>query len=94
MLEAIAMVIGAGAGSFLGTLAFRRVGLQGQRIASPDLGPGDQVVIQLDRDPTGDCVARIGEQLKEAFPDNKVIVLGRGVELSVVRPDDAAEEAG
>ncbi|HEY6731889.1 MAG TPA: hypothetical protein VI039_12815 [Solirubrobacterales bacterium] len=91
MLQAIAMLIGAGVGAFLGTLAFRRLGLQGKGIASLDLGPGDQVLVQLDHDPPEDCVVRIAEQLKEAVPDNKLIVVGRGVELSVVRPDDGAE---
>lgn len=47
------------------------------------LQPGQVLVVQIDTRPK-EVVDRIMQQFKELFPDNKVLVLDKGIKLAVI----------
>lgn len=53
------------------------------------LQPGDIIVVTLDGRHGREAVSRIGEQVRERFPDHEVLVAD-GVRLSIQRDETAA----
>lgn len=53
-----------------------------------DVKPGDRLLVRLPEATTQDVVKRIAEQFEREFPDNRLIALAGGIELTV-EPDDA-----
>ncbi len=52
--------------------------------------PGDTLVLNVDHPLSEDALANIVGQGRELFPDNKFVVTMNGVELSVIRAEEAA----
>jgi hypothetical protein len=49
------------------------------------VGPGDVVVLRAESNLTRDVIEQVAGQMKEAFPDNKIIVLADGSKMQVVQ---------
>lgn len=47
--------------------------------------PGDTLVLSTDETFSRDTIGRLREMVRELFPDNRVMVLERGMSLSAVR---------
>lgn len=54
-----------------------------QRISVASLKPTDVIVVNVSQFILPEAATRIGETIKRVWPDNKVIVLEKGVELRV-----------
>ena len=52
------------------------------------LQPGDVLVVRLDADITRQQAHDIRQELKPKFPDNEVLVLGRGVDVEIFRAEE------
>jgi hypothetical protein len=50
-----------------------------------ELSPGDKLVVKLDISATSEVLEAIKGQLEERFPDNEILVIDRGVGLTVVK---------
>lgn len=48
------------------------------------LNPGDSLVVRLGEELTEEDIQRAMDNLKEVFPDNKILILGRDYELEVL----------
>lgn len=57
-------------------------------IAKLALAPGDVLVVRMTPPPSPTVVDRVAQVAKAAAPDNKVLIIGNDVELSVLHKSD------
>ena len=50
--------------------------------------PGDRLVLHSDVAMTHDAIVRIRERFREEYPNNSLMILDKGMKLSVYRPED------
>jgi len=50
------------------------------------LQPGDAIAVEVERPITREQAETLAQKMREEFPDHKVVVLGRGIQLAVIRP--------
>lgn len=58
-------------------------------VARLELGPGDALVVRVDRPIGDDAAARLRLAIERALPKTKVVVIPPGIELTVVSKGDA-----
>ena len=49
---------------------------------------GDALAIEVERPITRQQAEALAQQIREQFPGHKVVVLGKGIELAVIRTGD------
>jgi hypothetical protein len=64
-----------------------------QEVRALRLEPTDTVVLSVDRVLTREEEVQTAELVESLFPRNKVLILGRGEELQVVREDESPAPA-
>lgn len=63
------------------------------KVESLALGPGDVVVIKVDQIINSDMAKLLEEKIGEYFPDNRVLALGRDIDLFVARKAEGEKNA-
>lgn len=53
------------------------------------LSPGDVIVVKADQYLSTDQVEYIREMIKARFPHNETLILGKGLDVSIVTPEGA-----